>query len=263
MYGPVVNPNTAKTNPKVAQSQLLEYQIKELRKLNTEKANAIADKLQEEMKKLCDNDLIKICSYEPQTRIDGNSIEFYDRNEAVQYAYKYVYTPNTDHYRFFEHGDCANFVSQSLSAGGIHPTEDWQTKQRLPFDIFGISRYEVTENWSNVSKQMEYFKNNGFVEKEYRVKSMEELREITKYIEPGDVAYISTEYNNTPTHAILLTTVTKNNVYYTAHTSSRKDVSIYENYFNLENERLKKKAEDKNNVRPLMVIYHLNNIITK
>ena len=110
---------------------------------------------------------------------------------------------------------------------------------------------------------MEYFKNIGFVEKEYRVKSMEELREITKYIEPGDVAYISTEYENIPTHAILITSVTEDDVYYTAHTSSRKNQSIYEKYLNLDDPENIEHAKNSEDIQPLMVIYHMKNIIKK
>lgn len=58
----------------------------------------------------------------------------YDRNKAVAYAKKYALTPNTKEWKNYEAygGDCTNFISQCLFAGGI------------PFDHDG--KY-VTEKW--------------------------------------------------------------------------------------------------------------------
>ena len=43
----------------------------------------------------------------------------YDRNKAVAYAHKYAYSRNPNYYNFDNiGGDCTNFVSQVLAAGG-------------------------------------------------------------------------------------------------------------------------------------------------
>lgn len=58
----------------------------------------------------------------------------YDKNKAVEYAKKYALTPNIKEWKNYEPygGDCTNFISQCLFAGGI------------PFDHEG--KY-VTEKW--------------------------------------------------------------------------------------------------------------------
>lgn len=53
----------------------------------------------------------------------------YSRNNAVNYAVKYALHPNPD-YRYFPiinntSGDCANFLSQCLYAGGIPMSSRW------------------------------------------------------------------------------------------------------------------------------------------
>lgn len=46
----------------------------------------------------------------------------YDRNKAVAYAHKYAYSRNPNYYNFDNiGGDCTNFVSQVLAAGGEPP----------------------------------------------------------------------------------------------------------------------------------------------
>lgn len=58
----------------------------------------------------------------------------YNREQAVNYAYKYALIPNTTKWANYEvyGGDCTNFISQCLYAGGI------------PFDHDGV---DVTEKW--------------------------------------------------------------------------------------------------------------------
>lgn len=64
----------------------------------------------------------------------------YDREKAVEYAKKYALTPNTKEWKNYEAygGDCTNFISQALFAGGI------------PFDHQGL---DVTKKWYWYSDQ--------------------------------------------------------------------------------------------------------------
>lgn len=70
-----------------------------------------------------------------QHRIDSTRPKgIYNRDKAVEYAKKYALAPNTKEWKNYESygGDCTNFVSQCLFAGGI------------PFDHQG--KY-VTQKW--------------------------------------------------------------------------------------------------------------------
>ena len=79
----------------------------------------------------------------------------YNREAAKNYAYKYVLTPNSN-YENFEAigGNCTNFTSQCLNAGGI------------PFDETGNYKwyYHSSNNrapaWSKADEFRNYYKNN-------------------------------------------------------------------------------------------------------
>jgi hypothetical protein len=43
----------------------------------------------------------------------------YNREAAYQYGMQYAYNYNTAQYNTISNGDCANFVSQCLHAGGL------------------------------------------------------------------------------------------------------------------------------------------------
>lgn len=66
----------------------------------------------------------------------------YDRAAAVGYAYRYAENPNDQRWKNYEQygGNCANFVSQCLYAGG------------MPFDTIGKSEVEKWYWYSDTSR---------------------------------------------------------------------------------------------------------------
>lgn len=88
---------------------------------------------------------------------DGNLLKTksfsYDVNKAVEYADKYAlkYNPNYSDYNSIG-GDCANFVSQCLYAGGLQMTEDW----------FWKSYDNRSGSWAYCPSQVEYFTKAGW-----------------------------------------------------------------------------------------------------
>mgnify|MGYP001690599932 FL=1 len=53
---------------------------------------------------------------------------YYNRNAAVNYARRWALNPNPRYPYYTQNGDCTNFVSQALRAGGlrdIHGRRDW------------------------------------------------------------------------------------------------------------------------------------------
>lgn len=73
---------------------------------------------------------------------------------AISYAEKYAYNPNKCKYHYFISGDCANFVSQILEAGGIQQVVYserskgwWHTSGHFHIPIIG-SEHKHSEAWA-------------------------------------------------------------------------------------------------------------------
>lgn len=77
----------------------------------------------------------------------------YDSSTAVSYAHRYAfdYNPAYSNYNSIG-GDCANFVSQCLRAGGLEMTDGW----------YWYSYDERSTSWASCSNMYNYFKNAGY-----------------------------------------------------------------------------------------------------
>ncbi|MDR1408821.1 MAG: amidase domain-containing protein [Oscillospiraceae bacterium] len=74
----------------------------------------------------------------------------YDRRAAVRYAHEWVYRRNPQYYDFSElGGDCTNFVSQALFAGGI-------SMDKTPDGWYYRSPDDRAPAWTSVGKLYEY-----------------------------------------------------------------------------------------------------------
>lgn len=77
----------------------------------------------------------------------------YSKKDAVQYADQYALNPNENAYRTFS-GDCANYVSQCLYAGGIPQDDVWFYKNGY---IAGVG---YTAAWAQARALKNYLKDN-------------------------------------------------------------------------------------------------------
>ncbi len=77
----------------------------------------------------------------PITPLAAVAVSYYNRTNAVNYAYKWVYKRNNSYNFYAWLNDCTNFTSQVLSAGG------------MPYVINGLLWKYDTKNWyySNTS----------------------------------------------------------------------------------------------------------------
>lgn len=159
------------------------YELKEIKKINKEmKIRSVDEKMFGEEKK-----------EEKNNNMRGDFIKkFYNRENAAAYGLKYSLTPNNK-YANYESlgGDCTNFVSQCLLAGGI------------PQDNNGIykwywhSDYNRWPSWTSARELRRYLLNNNGSEKNFGVKATESNFE---NVEIGDVV----QYVN-PTHSMIIT----------------------------------------------------------
>ncbi len=103
----------------------------------------------------------------------------YNGREARRYANQYALSPNPD-YREFD-GDCANFVSQCLYAGGIPQDKTWFYKVGI---IAGLG---YSEAWGTANGLKNYLKNN--------LGATRLVSKWTKEGRPGSYAYINNSSN--------------------------------------------------------------------
>ena len=124
-----------------------------------------------------------------------NNYNSYNRIAARDYAYKYwsSYNPAYTSYKG-NGGDCANFVSQCLHAGGIPTDATWKA-----------------DSWIRASAVPSYMMNKGYATK-------------TSYTNAtaGSFAYTSSGAG----HAVLVTINDGAKIAYTAHTTDRKDAAF-------------------------------------
>ena len=158
----------------------------------------------------------------------------YKRELAVQYALRNYNSKLSLRYPYYRNGDCANFVSQCLYAGSIRMTSKW----------FCISWIARTASWTFVTDQMSYFSNKRYCQ--YKIDAVfyrkynrrntlvsdNELRKgidfIIRNTKIGDILYLDVYVNGSVlyNHATIITKISAKDVFYSAHTSPRKNQSL-------------------------------------
>lgn len=132
-------------------------------------------------------------------------------------------------------GDCANFVSQCLYAGKFSPMRgDWYSYRSKSTNWNGRYTYSVSETW-RISKKLRFWLVNKMHLTQHLYTSWKSMKKDIKSIKIGAVAFMSTDYNGELTHTVLVGKITKNNIYYYAHTNSRNALdkeSGFAEYFN-------------------------------
>lgn len=133
---------------------------------------------------------------------------FYNRENAVNYAVRYALKPNAE-YRYFplignNSGDCANFLSQCLRAGGApmsykYGREWWYnnhgTLKNVKDDTWSIS-------WAVAHSLYWYLKINGSTNANGVVKGLEVSD--TNQLELGDVVFYE-DYKSVIFHSAMIT----------------------------------------------------------
>ena len=72
----------------------------------------------------------------------------YDRHAAVSYARKYALNYNTEYKNFNDSGgDCTNFISQCLKAGGIPTSSIWKPYSNTWVRVNGLYDYLIHNNY--------------------------------------------------------------------------------------------------------------------
>jgi RHS repeat-associated protein len=159
----------------------------------------------------CENN--PISGYDP----DG----FYSRSKALKYAKKWWNKRNSKYYSYGN--DCANFVSQCLFAGklcNMYGTGNSGWHSYYKGNWLWIPIFDVSESWRSANK-LRFWIINSMHYCQHLFTSMNQIKKAINSINPGAVAFMSTDYNGKLSHAVLIGRVTKNNIYFYAHTNNR------------------------------------------
>ncbi|EHR33320.1 amidase domain-containing protein [Helcococcus kunzii] len=109
-----------------------------------------------------DNTDISIIKRQKELGISFRATKLPNMNSAISYAIKYAKNPNTKKYHYFRSGDCANFVSQILEAGGVKQTVYkerhkgwWHTTGNWHIPFVG-SEHQHSQAWSMADTFVRY-----------------------------------------------------------------------------------------------------------
>ena len=206
----------------------------------------------------------------------------YNRNASIKYAKKWSSEENghkgyawgfldrlfnkrnPEYYNYSS--NCANFVSQCLSAGGVEMTDDWHSYKLdgysdtqievgswalaiainpllSPFIKKAVetnlrnkaTTWDITSAWSMAQDQFDYFRDesNGYINGEViTITSKEQIQEVIDNggIQKGDLLYWNNSgKDNKVHHATMISNVTKDDIKYTGNTATRFNSSLAEN----------------------------------
>ena len=189
----------------------------------------------------CGNNPICFSDQTGATAVDslelGGSRERYNRRRAVEYAEEWCDQTNMDYYYYTT--DCANFVSQCLAAGGIEMNDSWHSYRIGEFAWYNIIsllcykygfEWDISRAWRLAEDQFAYFSNpgNGYISGDViTISSPSQIPGVIteSIIRPGDLLYFCNEKNEIY-HAAIITKIDSNMIYYSGHTSYRRNAQL-------------------------------------
>ena len=179
----------------------------------------------------------------------------YNRKTVTDYCDRYYMNPNTSSFAYFESGDCANFVSQCINAGGISMNDDWYFYSEGIKILFWYIYENYSSSWTVAYDNYKYFKenksiSNGQVIEFNSVQDMQNAIKNNEYnIQAGDLMYMQWEYDH-PHHATIIDGIDyeKSTLTYSGHTDPRNHDDVIEKFWN-------------NNPNGKLYIIHINEVI--
>lgn len=146
---------------------------------------------------------------------------------ATAYAFEYAENYNKS-YPSFPHGDCTNFVSQAVKAGGIsmvdsNPGGVAEDKPDAWYIKYVDGTWRYSKSWTVVNNLKKFFKNKKYAT--VKTFSQQNWELIYQIVEPGDVLQLDGK------HSVMITEIgnrTYKSVKYCGHTSDVQNKSIQE-----------------------------------
>ena len=175
--------------------------------------------------------LFAYCDNNPVNYYDPDGL--YDRKAAHLYAITWYNKRNPD-YPYYNSGDCANFVSQCLKAGGFKMNDSWSSYLKKGFNLMfsGLNpndKWNVSEAWRKAPTQYEYLKKSDLISGSVIINSSDEIASVANAkkdrVRIGDIMYLQFD-KDVPHHATIITSVRDGMIYYNAHTDSADDKAL-------------------------------------
>lgn len=140
----------------------------------------------------------------------------YDRNAAADYAYNNAYNDVPGSWRFeYEGGDCANFVSHSLEAGGWREIGGSYTSDDVWFYYYPY-RYGYSHTWTLADK---FYR---FMSRTSRANPCSVVR-YRHLLERGDVVQADWDRNGVWDHTMIVTGKNGNDPLMSYHSANREN----------------------------------------
>ena len=162
-----------------------------------------------------------------------HSDRLYNRESAFIYSQMYYKEYNND-YPAMKYGDCANFVSQCIYAGGLEMNDEWHMRRIGIFDSISLEPHNLSFSWSKTwtiaNEQYHYFKDNYGVET-YRIDPDDSISEFLSNhdIQKGELLYFNEPYESEDQdvhHASIISAIEDDDIFYAAHTRSYQKQSL-------------------------------------
>ena len=172
--------------------------------------------------------------------IDKNG--YYDYNKAVNYLHKWYLWRNKKYY-FYARGDCANFISQCLFAGGIPMDNTWYSRRYKKDYTFSYTFtwmrnnenyiWDVGASWRLAHAHFLYFSNpsNKYTYGTIMINSANKIAEYAKRynLRRGDIVYFAKKQGDEIYHVAMITSIKNNDILYGGHTNPCFDRSLAKN----------------------------------
>ena len=156
-----------------------------------------------------------------------NAVYSYNGTAAANYALRYAVVANDD-YPYYAKGDCTNFVSQCLVAGGMSMTGTpsdygvtssttlWHCK---PFYLSdGYVTFGATTAWTLVTDFKTYMERIGADTTEYS-----SIASVAQNCAVGDIVQLTDKTTGKPHHSIIISSKYSNDFGYCGHTRAREN----------------------------------------
>lgn len=151
----------------------------------------------------------------------------YNPVSAIAYAKEYAFTYNPIYPNYSDvepGGDCANFISQCLYAGGMpmigydanDPLRNWFCYSSYLWDI-----HKISKSWRGAYYFFIYWSSHAKASKEFKGDSLTVPvlnQELLSYASPGDPISLIHE-SNSVYHTLLIIDVTSTDIICAAHTN--------------------------------------------
>ncbi len=113
---------------------------------------------------------------------------------------------------------------------GITPRDGWHSyKINIKVLKFKKTIWNISRNWASVYYFMKWISKQKFLNKSIVITNYKDMKKaINSGLKPGDIAFLVTDLGKKGeyTHGIVITRVTKDDIFYCAHTWERRAWSL-------------------------------------